>query len=50
LLIWDDWFAVVEGHATLEAIEKDFRFEKVASFEKKDYWGNTRHTVLFRYK
>lgn len=50
LLIWDDWFAVVEGHATLEAIEKDTRFEKVASFQKKDYWGNTRRTILFIYK
>ncbi len=50
LLVWDDWFAVVEGNATLEAVEKDARFEKIATFQKKDFWGTERTTVLFRYK
>lgn len=49
LLIWDDWFAVVEGNATLESIEKDARFEKIKTEEEKDFWGGTRKTVLFRY-
>jgi hypothetical protein len=47
--IWDDWFAVVEGNATLEAMEKDIRFEKIKTEEEKDYWGNVRKTILFRY-
>jgi hypothetical protein len=48
-LIWDDWFAVVEGNATLEAMEKDARFEKIKTEQEKDFWGTTRKTVLFRY-
>ena len=47
--IWDDWFAVVEGNATLEAIEKDIRFEKIKTEQEKDFWGGVRKTVLFRY-
>ncbi len=49
LLIWDDWFAVVEGNASLEAIEKDIRFEKIKTEQEKDFWGGMRKTVLFRY-
>ncbi|TWI81221.1 hypothetical protein IQ13_2237 [Lacibacter cauensis] len=49
LFIWDDWFAVVEGHAPLEAVRKDGRFKEVITFEAKDYWGNVRKTVLFEY-
>lgn len=49
LFIWDDWFAVVEGNAPLEAVRKDGRFNEVISFEAKDYWGNIRKTVLFEF-
>lgn len=49
LFIWDDWFAVVEGNAPLEAVRKDGRFKEVTSFEGKDYWGNIRKTVLFEF-
>jgi hypothetical protein len=49
LFIWDDWFAVVEGNASLEAVRKDGRFKEVISYEAKDYWGNTRKTVLFEF-
>lgn len=49
LFIWDDWFAVEEGQATLEAVQKDGRFKEVAAFAEKDYWGNTRRTVLFEF-
>lgn len=49
-IIWDDWFAVVEGHVALEPLEKDGRFEKIQVFEEKDYWGKTRTSVLFRKK
>lgn len=49
LFIWDDWFAVVEGKAPLEAVRKDGRFKEVIMFEAKDYWGNVRKTVLFEF-
>lgn len=49
LFIWDDWFAVVEGNAPLEAVRKDGRFKEVISFEATDYWGNKRKTVLFEF-
>lgn len=50
LFIWDDWFAVVEGNATLEAVRNDGRFKEVIAYEAKDYWGNIRKTVLFEFK
>ena len=49
-LVWDDWFAVVEAHISLESLEKDQRLQKLKIFEHKDYWGKTRSTVLFRWK
>lgn len=49
-VIWDDWFAVVEGHIKPEPLEKDQRFEKLKTFQRVNYWGETRITVLFRYK
>ncbi|MES2331262.1 MAG: hypothetical protein V4539_16785 [Bacteroidota bacterium] len=49
-LIWDDWFAVVEGHITLESLEKDQRLEKLKTFQRVNYWGGTRTTVVFRWK
>ncbi len=48
-LIWDDWFAVTEAHITLESLLKDQRLQRLASFERKNYWGTTRTTVLFRW-
>lgn len=49
-LIWDDWFAVQEGQVPLEKIEQDGRFEKIETFQRLDYWGVIRTTVLFRKK
>ncbi|HEX8332063.1 MAG TPA: hypothetical protein VF622_05540 [Segetibacter sp.] len=49
-VIWDDWFAVVEGHIALESLEKDQRLEKLRTFQRMDYWGKTRTTVVFRFK
>ncbi len=49
-IIWDDWFAVVEGHVALKDLEADARLEKLASFKKINYWGGERNTVVFRWK
>jgi hypothetical protein len=49
-IIWDDWFAVVEGHISLESLEKDQRLEKLQTFQRVNYWGGTRTTVVFRWK
>jgi hypothetical protein len=49
-LIWDDWFAPVEGQVELQQIMNDGRFEFLQNFEKKDVWGNTRVVKLFRKK
>jgi hypothetical protein len=48
ILIWDDWFAPMEGHVQLQQMASDPRFEKLATFEKKDFWNQTRTVVLFR--
>ena len=47
-LIWDDWFAPVEGKVRLERVKEDGRFREIASFEEKDFWGVTRTVKLFR--
>ncbi len=49
-IVWDDWFGVVEAHITLESLDKDSRLEKLKTFQKINYWGGTRTTVLFRWK
>ena len=49
-IIWDDWFAVVEGHINLDALEKDQRLEKLNTFQHVNYWGGTRTTIVFRWK
>jgi glycosyltransferase involved in cell wall biosynthesis len=49
-VIWDDWFAVVEGHVELKKIEEDPRFEFIKSFEQADYWGKIRQVRLYRKK
>jgi hypothetical protein len=49
-LVWDDWFAPVEGQVQLEQLEKDQRFELLQTFSKDDFWGNTRTVKLFRTK
>jgi glycosyltransferase involved in cell wall biosynthesis len=46
-LIWDDWFAPMEGKVDLEQVVKDGRFKELASFEEKDFWGVTRVVKLF---
>jgi glycosyltransferase involved in cell wall biosynthesis len=47
-IIWDDWFARVEGFIELQALIDDGRFELIATFEEKDFWGVTRTVKLFR--
>jgi glycosyltransferase involved in cell wall biosynthesis len=47
-LVWDDWFAKVEGRVELDQVLRDGRFRELAVFEKKDFWGNIRQVRLFR--
>lgn len=49
-IIWDDWFARVEGFIELQQLIDDGRFELVGTFEEKDFWGVTRTVKLFRKK
>jgi hypothetical protein len=47
-LIWDDWFAPVEGKVELQQVLDDDRFELLKTFEEKDFWKVTRTVKLFR--
>lgn len=47
-LVWDDWFARVEGRVELQQLLDDPRFELLQTFEEKDFWGVTRTVKLFR--
>ncbi|HET9430070.1 MAG TPA: glycosyltransferase family 2 protein [Chitinophagaceae bacterium] len=49
-IVWDDWFARVEGRVELKQLQEDGRFEELATAEQKDYWGVTRTVKLFRKK
>jgi hypothetical protein len=49
-VIWDDWYAPVEGKVELNQLVSDPRFELVQTFEEKDFWNNTRVVKLFRVK
>jgi hypothetical protein len=49
-IIWDDWFSVVEGHVSLASLEQNTNLEKLKTFQRINYWGGTRTTVVFRYK
>lgn len=50
LIVWDDWFAVEEGKISLPSLQQDTRLQQLASFEKVNFWGATRKTVLFEFK
>ncbi len=47
-IVWDDWFAPVEGFVTEEMMENDPRFEFLKSFEEKDFWNVERKVKLYR--
>jgi hypothetical protein len=47
-VIWDDWFAVQAANVSFEKLSQDARFRLIQTFERKDYWGVTRKTALFR--
>ena len=49
-LIWDDWFAPVEGRVELQQVINDGRFELLKTFEEKDFWKKTRTVKIFRKK
>ncbi|OWY22961.1 hypothetical protein C7N43_02850 [Sphingobacteriales bacterium UPWRP_1] len=50
LIIWDDWYSVVDIRTNLEMLTGDNRFELLRSFEAPDPWGNRRATYVFKKK
>jgi len=46
-LIWDDWFAVVEGGIKLEDVTKDNAAIRDTSFSRYDAGGKERTVILF---
>ncbi|MCG9899831.1 MAG: hypothetical protein MH132_07515 [Hydrotalea sp.] len=49
MLIWDDWFAVVEGLCEWEPLEKDKRFQLLYTTSEKDPWNNIRTTKVLEF-
>jgi glycosyltransferase involved in cell wall biosynthesis len=49
-IVWDDWFARMEGRVELHQLEKDPRFQWLGTFTEKDFWGVKRVVKLFRVK
>lgn len=49
-VVWDDWYAPVEGKVELPQLTNNPRFTYLQTFEEKDYWNNTRVVKLFRVK
>lgn len=49
-IVWDDWFARVDGGVEEAQVLNDPRFELIKVFEEKDVWDNTRKVELFRVK
>lgn len=50
LVIWDDWYAVVEGGVKWDSIRTDPRLREIKAFEAPNEWGEKRRTVLFEMK
>lgn len=45
LIIWDDWYSVMECQTKLEMITQDSRFDLLRSFEAGDQWGDRKSVV-----
>jgi len=47
-IVWDDWFAPMEGGVEASRLDGDPRFAFIRSFEQKDVWGQTRSARLYQ--
>jgi len=50
IIIWDDWFARMEGKVTLEMLHKNEELEFVKTFNTNDYTGKKRTFAIFKTK
>lgn len=47
VVIWDEWYAVMEGKVPLEMLESHPQLKHLKSFSTKDKWGKKRELILF---
>jgi len=50
IIVWDDWFAVMEGKVTLEMLDQNQEIERVKTFNTKDQHGKERSLIIFKTK
>ena len=49
-IVWDDWYAPVDAGAKDEMMQADPALVTLKTFENKDFWNNTRKTILYKSK
>ncbi len=50
LLVWDEWYAVTQGHAPIDSIQNNDSFKKIAEFkdfEPWDNWDEPHYAIVF---
>ena len=50
IIVWDDWFSVMEGKVTLEMLEQNQEIEHVKTFKTIDQHGKERSLIVFKTK
>lgn len=50
IVVWDDWFSVMEGKVTLEMLHKNEELEYLKSFNSVDAYGKKRTFAVFKTK
>jgi hypothetical protein len=49
-IVWDDWFAPMEGLVEENTLDNDPRFEFIKEYKEKNFWNVDRRVRLFRVK
>ncbi len=47
-IVWDDWFAPMEGYVEEKHLDEDGRFEFIQAFEEINFWKVKRRVKLYR--
>ena len=50
IIVWDDWFAVMEGKVTLEMLNQNQEIEHVKTFKTNSQKGKERSLVVYKTK
>ncbi len=50
IIVWDDWFAIMEGKITLDMLDQNKEIEHVKTFKTKNKRGKERSLVVFKTK